>query len=120
MDIIIDECISVSTRLVLKQVGLNIINVEDILHAGAEDEEIFSYASLNKIPIITHDRRFGEIYHFFHSEPPTIIILQVLSPHPEETNQLLTRFLEQFDLTQSKYYGKLILIARNNIRIRDK
>jgi len=120
MDIIIDECISKSTKLILKQAGLNIVNVEDVLQAGAEDEEIFKYASQNKQPIITHDRRFGEIFHFFQLEPPTIIILQVLSPHPGATNQLLTKFLTQFDLSQSKYYGKLILIAKNNIRIRDK
>ena len=81
MDIIIDECIAKSTRFILKQAGLNILNVEDRLQAGAEDEEIFNYASQIKTPIITHDRRFGEIYHFFQLEPPTIIILQVLSPH---------------------------------------
>ena len=120
MEFIIDECIAKSTRLILKHAGLKIINVEDILEAGAEDEQIFNHAYLNKTPIITHDRRFGEIYHFFQLEPPTIIILQVLSPHPEATNKLLTKFLNQFDLTLSKYIGKLILIARNNIRIRSK
>lgn len=120
MDIIIDECIAQSTRLILKQAGLTVINVEDVLHAGVEDEQIFNYASQNKTPIITHDRRFGEIYHFFQLEPPTIIILQVLSPHPKATNQLLTKFLTKFDFSQSKYIGKLILIAKNNIRIRSK
>jgi predicted nuclease of predicted toxin-antitoxin system len=120
MEIIIDECIAQSTRLILARAGLKIINVEDILHTGAEDELIFNYAHQNKTPIITHDRRFGEIYHFYYLEPPTIIILQVLSPHPKATNQLLAKFLARFDLTQTKYFGKLILITKNNIRIRTK
>jgi predicted nuclease of predicted toxin-antitoxin system len=120
MEIIIDECIAQSTRLILAKAELKIINVEDILQAGAEDELIFNHAYLNKTPIITHDRRFGEIYYFSHLEPPTIIILQILSPHPDATNQLLTKFLTQFDLTQTKYFGKLILITKNKIRIRTK
>jgi len=30
-------------KIDLKQAGLNIINVEDVLQAGAEDEEIFRF-----------------------------------------------------------------------------
>jgi len=120
MEIIIDECIAKSTQLILKEAGFEIKNIEEVLEPGVEDEKIFEYAANQKIPIITHDRGFGNLYYFSQLTPHTIIILQVLSPHPKATNDLLLKFLSHFDLTQSKYSGKLILISKNNIRIRSK
>jgi predicted nuclease of predicted toxin-antitoxin system len=120
MEILIDECIAKSTTLTLEQVGFKVLNVEDVLNPGVEDDTIFKYASKYKIPIITHDRRFGIIYYLSQLEPPTIIILQVLTPHPEATNQLLSKFLTQFDLYKPENYGRLILISKNSIRVRSK
>lgn len=120
MEIIIDECIADSTRLVLKEAGFKIVNVEDILESGVTDEEIFEYGANQKLPIITHDRGFGVLYHFSKIDPPTILILQVLSPHPEATNELLSKFLSQVDITKPKNLDKLIIITKSNIRIRRK
>ena len=120
MEIIIDECIADSTRLVLKEAGFKIVNVEDILDSGVADEKIFEYAANQKLPIITHDRGFGVLYHFSNIDPPTTLILQVLSPHPEATNKLLSKFLSQVDITKPKNFGKLIIITKSNIRIRKK
>ena len=120
MEIVIDECLAKSTRLVFKEARFNLINVEDVLFPGVDDEKIFEYAINQKIPIITHDRGFGILYHFSQLIPPTIVILQVLSPHPEATNELLNKFLSQFDINEPQNYGKLILISKNNIRIRSK
>ncbi len=66
MEIIIDECLAKSTRLILKEAKFKIINIEDILNSGVEDKKIFEYATNKKIPIITHDRGFGILYHFSH------------------------------------------------------
>ncbi|TFF89285.1 MAG: hypothetical protein EU549_01130 [Promethearchaeota archaeon] len=118
MKVIIDECISKSTRLILKEAKYNLINVEKILGSGTEDKKIFKYAVENKIPIITHDRGFGILYYFSESEKPTIVIIKVLSPHPEATNRLLKNFLSHFDLKQKKNQGKLIIVSENKIRIR--
>lgn len=85
-----------------------------------EDDKIFEYGAMHKIPIITHDRGFGILYHFSKIVPFTIIILQVISPHPEATNKLLSKALSQIKITQSKNYGKLIIISKSNIRIRSK
>jgi predicted nuclease of predicted toxin-antitoxin system len=120
MKLIIDECLAKSTILILKKAGFKIINVEEILEPSIEDDKIFEYAVNHKLPIITHDRGFGLLYRLFQSIPPTIIILQVLSPHPEATNNLLNKFLSKFDINQPKYYGKLIIVTENNIRIRSK
>lgn len=118
MKIIIDECIAKSTISCLIDAGFNIINVEDILNSGVDDEKIFEYAKKEGLPIFTHDRGFGVLYHFSEGARPTIIILQVLSPHPKATNELLNKTLLKIDLNQPKYHGKLIIISEKNIRIR--
>lgn len=94
--------------------------MEDILNPGVEDVKIYEYAINQKIPIITHDRGFGMLYHFSQIKSPTIVILKVLSSHPEATNKLLKKFLSQFDLTQPQNYGKLVIVSENNIRVRLK
>jgi len=94
--------------------------VEDTLNSGVDDKIIFQYAVNQKLPIITHDRGFGILYHFSQLKTPAIVILQVLSPHPEATNKLLNKFLSQFDINKPQNYGKLIIISKNNIRIRSK
>lgn len=120
MKIIIDECLAKSTRTILKNAGYETINIEDVLEPGVEDEKIFEYSAQNRIPIITHDRGFGILFHFSKTFKPTIIILQVLSPHPKETNILLENSLNQIDWMELEKYGKLIIISRSNIRIRSK
>lgn len=120
MEIIIDECISTSTRLILQEKGHKLLNVENILCAGVEDEEIFKYAAEHQLPIITHDRGFGVLYHFSQNKPATIIILSVISPHPKATNDLLKKFLSKFKLDKPEYHGKLIIVDSSKIRIRTK
>lgn len=75
MKIIIDECIAKSTRSCLIDAGFNIINVKDILDSGIDDEKVFEYAKNEDLPIITHDRGFGVLYHFSEGTCPTIILL---------------------------------------------
>ncbi|MBY8986774.1 MAG: hypothetical protein KGD65_17005 [Candidatus Lokiarchaeota archaeon] len=81
---------------------------------------MFEYAKNEDLPILTHDRGFGVLYHFSEGTRPTIIILQVLSPHPKATNGILNKTLSKIDLNQPKYHGKLIIISERNIRIRKK
>ena len=120
MKLLIDECLAKSTVLILKKARFEILRVEKVLKPGVEDNKVFDYAAKREIPIITHDRGFGILYHFSQLKPPTIIILQVLSSHPEATNKLLNKFLSQFDINKPQNYGKLIIISKNNIRIRSK
>ena len=89
MKIIVDECISESTIQLLKNVGFDILRINDILYYGVDDERIFDYTSKNQIPLLTHDKRFGFIYYETLETPSTIIILEVRSPHPKATNNLL-------------------------------
>ncbi|MFX1238283.1 MAG: DUF5615 family PIN-like protein [Promethearchaeota archaeon] len=118
MDIIADECLAKSTIASLIKMGFNVVKIEDILHQGIEDEKIFEYAISKNLPILTHDRGFGVLHHFFQGTPPIIIVLQVVSPHTKSTNALLEKSLSKIDVSHPKYSGKLIIISENNIRIR--
>ena len=120
MKLIVDECLAESTIALLRTLGLNIVRISSILSWGAEDEEIFTFASTHQIPLITHDRRYGKIYFDTAKESVTTIILRVVSPHPEATNTLLRNAFSEIDLSAEKFQGKLILISTRSIRIRQK
>lgn len=58
MELIIDECVARSTRLILKKSGFELINVEDVLNPGIDDEKIVEFASNKQIPIISYLNSF--------------------------------------------------------------
>jgi predicted nuclease of predicted toxin-antitoxin system len=118
MKLFVDECLASSSVLVLETLGFEILRVEDILQFQVSDEEILEYSMMNEIPIITHDRRFGFLYVFSTQKPWTTVIVQVQSPHPQATNELIQKSLSQLDLDNESYRGKLIIINPNNIRVR--
>ncbi len=118
MKLIIDECISFSTRELLRSLDFELLTIDEILSLGVTDEEICKYASEYEIPILTHDRRFGRIYFESEFYPITIIVLKIVDPHPKATNILLEMALKQIDLNSEHFQDKLILIDVNRIRIR--
>ena len=120
MKIIIDECLHSQTYSLLENKGFTINTIKDIIGWGATDEEICEYASSSNIPIITHDRRFGQIYFESIKNPSTIIIIKIVSPHPKGTNILLEKALQKIDLESGQYKNKLILVSAKKIRIRSK
>jgi len=120
MKLIVDECLTKSSILVLKKLGYEILTIKDVLYFGIEDEKIYEYASSNQIPIITHDRRFGQIFFDSFLAPPLTIIFQIVSPHPKGTNELIKRFFLKIENLLDLYKGKLVIITEKKIRIRTK
>ena len=118
MKLIVDENLHALTVKILKDNGFEILTIDDILSWGATDGEIFRYATEYQIPIITHDRGFGQLYHLSSKNPPLTIVIRVREPHPDMTNKILIQALTNIDLMNQKYSGKLVIISRNNIRIR--
>ncbi|MCG3219392.1 MAG: DUF5615 family PIN-like protein [Candidatus Heimdallarchaeota archaeon] len=120
MKIIVDECVSKPTSMLLKKLGFETLTIKDILEWGIEDEKIYEYATEQRIPIITHDRRFGQIYFESNHSPVTTIILQIIRPHPQNTNILLETALKVLEMNVKEYNEKLIIITKSKIRIRSK
>lgn len=120
MKLIVDECISNSTRALLIDLHFELLSIENILQFGVEDEDIYQFATENNIPILTHDRRFGRIYFESILNPVTVIVLKSIVPHPKETNKILKSALDQIDLNLDQNKNKLIIIDAHKIRIRSK
>lgn len=121
MKLIVDEFVAKSSILVLKKLGFEILTIKDILYFGIEDDgKIYEYASSTQIPLITHDRRFGQIFFDSFLAPPLTIIFQIVSPHPKGTNELIKRFFSKIENLLDLYKGKLIIITEKKIRIRTK
>jgi predicted nuclease of predicted toxin-antitoxin system len=120
MQIIVDECVASSTIQILISLQFEVLTVDSILNYGTDDESIFNYAADHQIPLITHDRRFGSLFYYSSVNPPTTIVLEVISPHPTKTNQRLDSFLRQIDLNDDHFYGKLIIISHDKIRVRSR
>jgi len=120
LKLIVDECLAESTKEILKEKEFELLEIEEILKQSTSDEEIFDFATEKSLAIITHDKGFGEIHHSANKKPPLIIILEILSPHPRETNNLLQKSLAIINIQDSKYQGKLIIITSAAIRIRPK
>ncbi|MHA1911778.1 MAG: DUF5615 family PIN-like protein [Candidatus Kariarchaeaceae archaeon] len=120
MKIIVDECISQPTLMLLKKLEFEILTIRDILEWGVEDEKIYEYATKHNIPIITHDRRFGQIYFESNHSPVTTIILQIVRPHPQNTNIVLELALKMLEINVKDFNEKLIIITKSKIRIRSK
>ena len=49
MKIIVDECVSNPTAVLLNKLGFETLTIENILKWGVEDEEIYEYATKNNI-----------------------------------------------------------------------
>ncbi|QEE16600.1 DUF5615 family PIN-like protein [Promethearchaeum syntrophicum] len=120
MKLIVDECLAKSSILVLEKLGIEILTIIDILNFGSEDEKIYEYASLNQIPLITHDRRFGQIYFESYLAPPLTIVLQIVFPYPKGTNELIKKFFLRIGNSFDLFKGKLVIISNKKIRIRSK
>lgn len=120
MKIVVDECIAQSTSNVLIKHGFEVLSIDQILTAGVTDEEIYSYVSKNNLPILTHDRRFGQIFYEYSELVTTTIVLAVVPPQPKGSNELLIKFLRSNDLSSPKFINNLIIIFPNKIRIRKK
>lgn len=118
LKIIADECLHVFTKDLLIKMGFEVLEVNDILEWGCDDIKIYNYAIDNKLPIITHDRGFGRLFIESDNSPLTII-LQVLSPHPESTNELLSVSFDKINIVDMSG-SQLIIIDKSKIRIRKK
>jgi predicted nuclease of predicted toxin-antitoxin system len=106
--------------MLLIELGFEILTIGDILKWGVEDEKIYEYATECRIPIITHDRRFGQIYFESNHAPVTTIILQIVRPHPQNTNKVLKNAFKILETNLREFNENLIIITKNKIRIRSK
>ena len=116
---LIDEDMPRSTLNVFKTTGYEVSDVRDCGLRGASDEEVFEFAQRSEAVIVTGDVGFGNLFRFPMGNHHGILIVhfpnEVSTP---ELNRQLMKALEV--LTDSDFYGNLIILEPGRLRIRRK
>jgi predicted nuclease of predicted toxin-antitoxin system len=113
-----DMNISPKTVAHLKVRGYNIIRVNEINMSKSKDKEIIEYARDNEYILITMDLDFGYILSYIKDNKPSVIILRLSLPKPDNVNSHLLKALNNKDILDSLINGSIIIIEDNKIRMR--
>lgn len=115
MKFLLDQNLSPQTTQFLRQLGITVIDVREVGLDGKSDQEIYDYALLNKLVIITFDHEFGYTY-LARKDLEALVILRL---HPQ-TKERIHRLLEQFfaKIDEQKTRKSIVVIERHRVRIR--
>jgi predicted nuclease of predicted toxin-antitoxin system len=75
--ILIDQNLPRRATQVFEQFGLNAIHVSSVRLSGRPDQEIWRYAAMNDMVIVTKDLDFSQIYDLALKKPVRVVILRV-------------------------------------------
>ncbi len=114
-----DMNISPKTVARLKARGYNIIRVNEINMSKSKDKEIIEYARDNEYILITMDLDFGYILSYIKDNKPSVIILRLISPKPDNVSSHLLKALNNKDILNNLIKGSIIIIEDNKIRMRE-
>ncbi len=112
-----DENISPKTVSFLNARGYDTIRVDGI-KIGKKDKEIIEYARINGYVLITMDLDFGYILSYIKDNKPSIIILRLTYPEPDNVNSHLLKALNNEEVVSNLMEGSVIIIEDDRIRIR--
>ncbi len=114
MKYLADENIEYPVIGLLKQNGIEVIAVRDIMK-GATDTEIIHFALKNNYLIITSDKDFGELTFRLHKPSCGIILLRVKEADNKQKADILLKAIKTLtDATVNKF----IVVDERKIRIR--
>ena len=117
MKFLIDMALSPKTAEFLRSQGYEAIRVSEIGMAKAKDREIFGYARINEMVLISMDLDFGHILSYTKFKKPSVIILRLKDPSPEHVNSLLSVTIPQ--VAESLQTGAIVVIEDRRVRIRE-
>jgi len=113
-----DENISPKTVSFLNTKGYDVIRV-DRIKIGRKDKEIIEYARINGYILITMDLDFGYILSHIKDNKPSVIILRLTYPEPDNVNSYLIKALNNEKIISNLMEGSVIIIIEDDrIRIR--
>lgn len=116
--ILADECIHLDLANVLRQVGLDVLTVDEARLSGASDQAVFRAAVKKKRILLTFDRGFGDIFRFDISSSFGVVIILIGQMTRRETVDLPLAFFS-FQKGRS-LAGKLAIIGKRRIRISER
>jgi len=113
-----DENISPKTVSYLNAIGYNIIRVNEVKMNKSKDEEIIDYARVNGYVLITMDLDFGYILSYIKDNKPSVIILRLTYPEPDNVSSYLIKAFKNREITDNLIEGSVIIIEDDRIRVR--
>ena len=112
---LVDECVSLQTTRLLKDLGFSVENVYDLGRSGIPDSEVFKIAQDKKSVLVTYDRGFGDIRKYPSYSHGGIIVLRICdSKSLQRCHKVLERLLE----VESEFEGTLFVVDENKYRKR--
>jgi len=75
--------ISPKTVKKLKDMGLNIVRVSEVMDCKSKDRDIINYARLKNKILITQDVDYSELLSISGYNKPSVIILRLQNVHPD-------------------------------------
>jgi len=109
LKLLLDQNLSPTTALFLKDIGLEAYDIREKGLAGASDEDIYAHAVRENLVLVTFDLAFSRRY-ISEKDPAGLILLRV---HPQTTEILhpvLADFFSRF--AESKLSGCIAVVER--------
>ncbi len=116
MKILADMHISPITVQFLRDLGHNVVRVNEILPADSSDRLIVETAIKSDRVILTQDLDFSEIITFSGKTNPSLISLRLTSSRIEYVNSILKNTLPRIERDAQE--GSIISVEDKRIRIR--
>jgi len=114
-----DVNISPKTVSYLNALGYNVIRVNEVKMGKAKDREIIEYARVNGYVLITMDLDFGYILSYIKDNKPSVIILRLTYPEPDNVSSHIIKALKNKEIIDSLIEGSVIIIIEDyRLRVR--
>ena len=116
MRLFIDECVWRVTRDYIKQLGHDIVGVEQCDLSGAEDKTVISKAVAENRAFLTRDMHFCSILLYPPENYEGIIVLKIDPSTIDQVHHTLGAALNHF--TQESIQKSLVIVDSNKFRER--
>jgi len=116
MKFLVDNALSPSLAIRLRENGHDAIHVRDLGMAVASDEEIFDFAAKEGRVILSADTDFGTILAFRRISKPSVVIFRQSNKKPENVASLFLKNLPS--LTEFLMKGYVVIFEDRRMRLR--
>ena len=112
MKLVLDANVHRDVVQYLRTHGYEIISIFEE-HRGASDTEVINISKRYNVPIVTHDKDFGNLVYYQRQKCPGMLLVRIESVLPKDLFTAIQKVLQQTEL-----FGNFVVIDDNNLRIR--
>lgn len=116
MRLVADMHISPRTVTYLRELGHDVLRVDEALRASASDQEVLEFALADDRTVLTQDLDFSRLAALSGLRAPSVISLRLSSSRVEHVNEMLARVLPS--VADSVATGSLVTVEDDRIRTR--